>query len=236
MITIIPYSRKALLIQWDGAIHKDIFSEVNRFNQLLQMSDIDSITETIPAFNSITICFDRIVVSEMKQKIETLYKQMDSIEYVESIRSWHLPMLPSENYSNDYSEMTKVGSSQFYESFAKVKFTIGMKGFLPGFIYLADLPESMHMKRKATPDLSIAKGSVAIGGSQCGIYPKESPGGWHVIGNCPIPLIDFSDPNLSCFKVGDKVQFTLIDKAQYILYETTAWNIELITSKFSKNE
>lgn len=235
MISIIPYSKKALLIQWDGPIQRNTISEVNRFNQLLLTREVDSITETIPAFNSITVCFDDTEFSELKWNIEYLYSSMHSVALDEPRRIWHLPMLPSQNYPHDISDITKVNSQHFYDSFFKVKFMIGMKGFLPGFMYLAGLPESMHIPRKSTPDLNIAKGSIAIGGAQCGIYPKASPGGWHIIGNCPIPLINFNDPNLSCFKIGDEVQFIAIDKAQHVLYQTTQWNLELITSKFSKN-
>ena len=233
MISIIPYSHQAVLIQWDGPIHNKTISEVNLFNKMIQSSGIQYISETIPAFTSITVCYDGIDFSNIKSTLENLYSQLHTISTDTEKRTWLLPMLTSEKNASDIINHLILDSKTFYHSFFEIRFTIGMKGFLPGFIYLAGLPESMHIPRKSVPDGSIAQGSIAIGGAQCGIYPKESPGGWHVIGNCPIPLIDLNDENLSCFHIGDEIQFVPIDKAKHILYSTTHWTFDKIVSQFS---
>ena len=63
----------------------------------------------------------------------------------------------------------------------------------------------LYVINKKNPKFNIPKGSVGIGGSQTGIYPNESPGGWHIIGNSPINLFD-SEQSPPCFiKPGDKV-------------------------------
>ena len=55
-------------------------------------------------------------------------------------------------------------------------------GFLPGFGYLAGLPESLATPRRATPRARVPQGAVGIGGGQTGVYPFASPGGWNLIG------------------------------------------------------
>ncbi len=236
MISILQYGQNALLIQWKGNINPKIISEVSRFNQQICSSKNESILETIPAFTSITVSYKGKTFPEMKVIIENLYNERENNHIEHKKQSWQLPMLPLHDFSSSLLDDSKMSTEQFFELFFEIKFTIGMKGFLPGFMYLAGLPQNMHIPRKVKPDLSIAKGSVAIGGSQCGIYPKESPGGWHVIGNCPIPLIDINDPKLSCFKVGNEIQFKAINKSKHILYQTTDWNNDLITSNFLIHE
>lgn len=232
MISIIPYSKKAVLIQWDGPIRKDTISEVNLLNQQIQESRKEIFTETIPAFTSITVCYDKSIFSEVKFELEKLYRQLDLSPKSVEKRKWNLPLYIHEPIEKSILNQLNITSAIFYKELLSATFTIGMKGFLPGFIYLAGLPEHLHIPRKSTPDRSLPKGSVAIGGSQCGIYPKDSPGGWHVIGNCPIPLIDFNDENLSCFQVGDEVQFQSIDELKFNAYRKIEWTMKMITNGF----
>jgi len=88
-------------------------------------------------------------------------------------------------------------------------------GFLPGFLYLGGLNERIAMPRKATPRLRVPKGAVAIGGSQTGVYPAESSGGWNIIGNSPV--LFFNIENLDpCFaKTGDKISFERISLEEH---------------------
>lgn len=236
MISISPFSKRALLIQWQDTMSKETLSEISSLNELLLTSDIPEITETIPAFTSITVCFEGENYQEIKTILEKLYGQIRTTDRNPKKQIWKLPMLPNPQLSNEILKNFSNKNEAFYNTFSEVKFTLGMKGFLPGFIYLYGLPSKMNIPRKKNPDPNIAKGSVAIGGSQCGIYPKSSPGGWHVIGNCPIPLIDLNDSNLSCFNIGDEIQFTAIDKAKHIQYQTTEWNLKMITSHFRIDE
>ncbi len=65
-----------------------------------------------------------------------------------------------------------------------------MIGFAPGFPYLLGLDPALALPRLATPRTQVAAGSVGIGGAQTGIYPRESPGGWRLIGRTPLVLFD----------------------------------------------
>ena len=70
------------------------------------------------------------------------------------------------------------------------------------------------MPRKSRP-VAVAAGSVGIAGAQTGIYPLNSPGGWHIIGRTPIKQFDASTESLVKLKVGDRVQFYGISKEEY---------------------
>nr|MDP0502722.1 5-oxoprolinase/urea amidolyase family protein [Verrucomicrobiota bacterium JB025] len=85
-------------------------------------------------------------------------------------------------------------------------YTVAAVGFSPGFPYLMGLPERLHLPRIPTPE-SVAEGSVAIAGSQAGIYPNPSLGGWHVLGTTNIPLFDPEATPPSLLQPGDTVRF-----------------------------
>ncbi len=67
-------------------------------------------------------------------------------------------------------------------------YMVAMIGFAPGFPYLAGLDPTLALPRLATPRTRVPAGSVAIGGTQTGIYPNESPGGWRLLGRTPLRL------------------------------------------------
>lgn len=86
------------------------------------------------------------------------------------------------------------------------QYTVAALGFSPGFPYLTGLPPHLELPRKTTPG-PVAAGSVAIAGTQAGIYPGASQGGWHVIGRTPVKLFDPDAREPSLLKAGDRVRF-----------------------------
>lgn len=84
---------------------------------------------------------------------------------------------------------------------------VGMIGFAPGFPYLLGLPAALAIPRRATPRTCVPAGSVAIAERQTGIYPRTSPGGWHVIGRTPRAMFDADRDPPALLRAGDVVRF-----------------------------
>lgn len=82
-----------------------------------------------------------------------------------------------------------------------------MLGFTPGFAYLLGLPDALHMPRRATPRTRVPAGSVAIGGAQTGVYPRDTPGGWHLIGRTSLNLFDPARDPPALLTPGMRVRF-----------------------------
>jgi KipI family sensor histidine kinase inhibitor len=87
-------------------------------------------------------------------------------------------------------------------------------GFTPGFPYLGGLPDALRTPRRDTPRAHVPAGSVAIGGSQTGVYPVDSPGGWRIIGRTPIALFRPRAQPASLLMPGDRVRFTVISVSE----------------------
>jgi TIGR00370 family protein len=86
-------------------------------------------------------------------------------------------------------------------------YTVFMVGFLPGFPYMGELPKTLQLPRRAEPRTKVPAGAVAIAGAQTGIYPCESPGGWHLIGTTPTRLFDVAKKEPALLSAGMKVRF-----------------------------
>ena len=94
-------------------------------------------------------------------------------------------------------------------------YLIYMLGFLPGFCYLGGLDERIHTPRLANPRVKISAGSVGIGGSQTGIYPLDSPGGWQLMGMTPVKTYDPERKNPILLEAGDYIRFIPVDEGEY---------------------
>lgn len=97
-------------------------------------------------------------------------------------------------------------------------FTVYAIGFAPGFAYMGFVDDKIATPRLSQPRPKVAKGSVGIAGKQTGVYPKESPGGWNIIGRSATELIDLQNPtdSASLLHVGDRVRFTPVSRDDFI--------------------
>ena len=94
------------------------------------------------------------------------------------------------------------------------------------------MDKSLQLHRKFTPALQVAAGTVAISNEYCGIYPSQSPAGWHVLGNCPLPMFDIRSDQPSLLVAGDRVQFYAISKEEHSSITTLLKNGGIILKSF----
>ena len=88
-------------------------------------------------------------------------------------------------------------------------------GFLQGFPYAGYLPRDLTgLSRRDEPRLKVPAGSVAIAGRQTGIYPRESPGGWHLLGRTPLLIADV-EQGVFPIRAGDRIQFQPIEFREF---------------------
>lgn len=136
-----------------------------------------------------------------------------------SQRIWEIPVCYSPEFGTDLfslAQQKNTTEAELIQLHSQALYRIHFFGFLPGFFYLNGLDPRLHTARKSIPAARVPKGSVAIGGSQTGIYPKESPGGWHLLGQTPIALFDsLQDPPV-WGSTGDRVKFVPIDLSQFM--------------------
>ena len=75
---------------------------------------------------------------------------------------------------------------------------------------------SLAAPRLATPRQRIAAGSVGIAERQTAVYPQASPGGWNLLGRCPVRLFDLTLDGYSLLRAGDRVRFEPIGHAEFV--------------------
>lgn len=86
-------------------------------------------------------------------------------------------------------------------------YRVGFCGFAPGFAYLVGLDPALELPRRDTPRTRVPTGSVAIAASYSAIYPRESPGGWHLLGRTDAVVWDLSRERPALLEPGAHVRF-----------------------------
>jgi len=87
---------------------------------------------------------------------------------------------------------------------------VGFSGFAPGFAYLVDGDPRLRVPRRSDPRTSVPAGSVALAGEFSAIYPRQSPGGWQLIGHTEAVLWDIERPSPALLTQGMWVQFRAV--------------------------
>ena len=221
------YGAHALLLEWPEKVDTTILDDMLRLRALLQENGfLAPDWDIVPAYRSMALISNQepIDATSLKQQLLEIYHR-DGKDRKVIRHLWHLPVCYDESFGPDLKEMTRYLGLSHEELIAQhtgQSYTVYGIGFVPGFMYLGGLPTSLETQRRKEPRLLVKQGSVGLAGKQTGIYPQDSPGGWNIIGNCPIPIFSLVvDP--PCFvSVGDQIQFYPISLAEHELRKIEA--------------
>ncbi len=218
-MTYKPYGRRAILIEWPPEIEENILVDILNFKKMLLERDIKVIVDVINTYSSITVFYSLTIENIYNEfsVLKSIYKEGCSSKIVKKT-IWKIPVCYDVTFGIDLKEMAiknDIEMETLIHLHSKVVYTIYFIGFLPGFLYLGGLDSKLHIGRKNNPRLRVEKGAVGIGGSQTGVYPQESAGGWNIIGNSPVDFFDRKSEQ-PCFAIaGDLIQFVPVDLNEY---------------------
>lgn len=217
-IEIQAFGSHAVLISWPNKITEKTSREIYLFNQKINSQLKECFDETVTAYCSITV-FVKAHVDKQKliKKLSDLYQAgFDDIEI--NVKIWSIPVCYDLSFGIDLKNLAKVKSlsvEEIIQLHTRPLYTVDFLGFLPGFPYLSGLNSLLDMPRLESPRQKIAKGSVAIGGHQTGVYPIESPGGWHIIGRTPFSFFNPKKNKPCAIQAMDKIKFHAISRDEF---------------------
>lgn len=210
-----PLGDSAILVHWNSLSNEeanDLPLWVEEIRQSLPLGMLD----VVQAYASWTIFFDPCqwtydgVKHWLEARFRTLKPHVDSQR---SSRTIEIPLCFDPSFAWDLKELAErhhLEAKEVVRRFLKPLYRVQMIGFSPGFPYLSGLDPSLATPRRSTPRLEVPQGTVAIGGTQAGIYSMSSPGGWNMIGRTPRSLFDPERSPPSHLRAGDTIRFVEI--------------------------
>lgn len=170
--------------------------------------------ETVPTFRSLTVRYDPLATT--RASLEAAVRALAAgppPDTAPPARQWTLPACYGGAFGPDLAAIADAAGLTPDETIALhtgADYVVYMLGFLPGFPFMGDVAPSLQRPRRAEPRLRVPAGSVAIANGLTAIYPWQSPGGWHLIGRCPVPLFDPRRDAPALLAAGDRVRFTAV--------------------------
>ena len=190
--------------QFDSRVQRKILALAS------MVTELPFVSEVVPGVNSLLVVYE-----SRKQGAITLMKQLSQL-WVEAPdteiegRVFEIPVFYGGARGEDLADCAVhcgVSIEEFVRIHSEGEYRVACLGAMPGFPYLTGLDSRLTIARRSTPRLSLAGGSVTIGGSHAGITPCTAPSGWHVIGHTDTPLFDSSAAVAALLKPGDRIRF-----------------------------
>lgn len=210
---------RALIVEFGDKVEEAANRKIRELSFAIAEDNIPGIIEMVPTYRSLMVIYDPVVT-----ELDTLIKSISNLESnmgkmnLPEAKVIEIPTLYGGEYGPDINfvaEHNKISVEEVIKIHTSTEYLIYMIGFTPGFPYLGGMSDKIAAPRLQTPRTKIPAGAVGIGGSQTGIYPIESPGGWQLLGRTPVKLYDPYREVPVLLNAGDYVKFTSINQKEY---------------------
>lgn len=237
--TLLQNGDAALDIRFNEGPSEQLSERIIALAIAIEAANLPGVRELVPAYQCLTLCYDPLhlpavdIDTEVKTEpaLTHLVKELieNSLAQPACVpgqrRVIRIPVCYQGEYAPDMgtlSEHTGLTASEIIERHCAPHYLVHMLGFTPGFLYLGGLDTSLHCPRKRRPALQVPAGSVGIGGSQTGIYPQATPGGWQIIGRTPLQLFRPGQSEPFIAQPLDRIQFVPISPQAFASWDAMA--------------
>lgn len=188
-----------------------------------KLTGLDGIIDLVPSYTTLLVVFDDdeydrfAIFKTLRQSIEAVDPNDFSLN---DQRDVVIPVYYGKEVGPDLEDVAKhcqLSINEVIKRHSETVYRAYAIGFTPGFAFLGNTPDELHVPRKTTPRLKVPVGSVAIAENQTAVYPSVTPGGWQIIGRTPVNLIDWGSENLALIAMGDAVRFEAISRDEFLV-------------------
>ncbi len=223
-------SESALLVHFEQCIDVKVNARVHALCAALRKLQVQGLDQVMPAYAGALLRFDpdhwagqgdgdpHAALREAIQPILDALPQWEP--EVGKGRLHELPVCYGGDHGADLDAVAMhcgLGIDELIRRHCAPVYQVAMLGFAPGFAYLLGLDPALEMPRRAQPRTRVPAGSIGIGGAQTGIYPRQLPGGWQLLGRTSARLFDATNSkNPTLLEPGDRVRFVAISEKEFL--------------------
>ena len=206
---IAPLGDAAITLTLGDGISEELSDRVVAEARTIESSPINGVTDVVPAYSSVTVHYDplRIGYADLRSRLLGLASTRAEAPSREATAQHEIPVSYTGEDLEDVAARTGLTTREVIEIHSTGLYRVFVIGFVPGFAYLGVLDPRLVLPRRESPRKRVPAGSIAIAEAQTGIYPSDTPGGWHLIGRTEVKMFDPSRSEPALFSVGDRVRF-----------------------------
>jgi len=206
-VRVLPVGDAALLVELDDgaravALHADLGAD-----------PVPGVGEPVPGARTLLVPFrpGRIGAGDLERELRRRAAAGRAAPDGSAARTVEVPVV------YDGADLPEVAAhlgwsvGELVRRHAAATWTVAFLGFAPGFGYLTSDDPDLVVPRRATPRTRVPAGSVALAGPFGGVYPRDNPGGWQLLGRTDAVLWDVDRPEPALWAPGDTVRFVPAD-------------------------
>ena len=218
-VKIVAASDSSLLVVFGNVMSPGLQSCVLGLFHALQARQDGRICNLHPGYASLLIDFDPLAATH--DEIAQVVEQLASAEGSSAASNTGVVIIPvcyDAEFGPDLADVAahcQLSVEEVVRLHSSANYCVCFLGFTAGFAYLGGLPGALQAPRLASPRRLVASGSVGIAGSQTGIYPTDTPGGWRLIGRTPLRMFDPKAQPSTRLQAGDQVRISAIDREMF---------------------
>ncbi len=209
---IAPLGDGALTITWSDAIDPDIEIAVRRSLSAIRGKFGDQV-EVVPGYTTIAVHYQAAdwTYPSLRDALTPVLSHPGETAESTIGRLVEIPVRYDGRDLEFVAGQVGLSVGDIVARHTATEYRVALLGFVPGFAYLGPLNPALILPRRSTPRPRVPAGSVAIAGAQTGVYPADTPGGWHLIGRTTAVMFDPDRAPPALLAVGDRVRFVAED-------------------------
>ncbi|ENM5778297.1 5-oxoprolinase subunit PxpB [Vibrio mimicus] len=214
-----PIAEGSLLVHFQHPANATLAIHIGECARDIMQSFAHGLMNVTPSYTTLLIDYlpYRLAQNDLMAQLTSLLNQPRQANQTNA-NIIELPVYYHPDVGPDLIRYHEQGlsSQEVIQLHTSVSYTVCAIGFAPGFAFMTEVAEPLHRPRRATPRLILPKGSVGIAENQTAIYPNASPGGWNIIGNCPVNLFNPNQTPMSPWQIGSQVRFRSIEREEFV--------------------
>jgi KipI family sensor histidine kinase inhibitor len=200
-VIVHPYGDRALLVDLDDGEAALAFADALRADPPAALGDL------VPAARTVLVVADegaavadlRAALAEVRPEARRATGAGDEVE---------IPVVYDGEDLDDVAALTGLSRREVVEAHTGQTWRVAFAGFAPGFGYLVGENDRLHVPRRQESRTRVPTGAVGLAGEYAGVYPRESPGGWQLIGRTDLAMFDLDRDPAALLRPGVRVRFT----------------------------
>src|SRR4051812_44237653 len=189
---------------------RELLTRVHSLTRAISSRRLEHVLDVVPSYLAVTVFYDALTVSYEEMKTTLLgvaEAQAADATAGAAFREHRIEVRYDGEDLATVAERTKMSIDEVVRIHSSQAYTVDLLGFVPGFAYLSELPASLRLPRRGEPRPRVSAGTVAIAGAHTGVYPLDTPGGWHLLGHTDSVMFDALRSSPALLEPGDVVRF-----------------------------
>lgn len=206
----------AVTVEFENEISLETNRKVVMLKYRMEQEPVCGIRELVPSYRSLLIHYDpcEMTFENLKEYVSRCLETTGSMNLPKQVLT-EIPVLYEGEDIEEIAKLEHKTVEEIIRIHSQSDYFVYMLGFAPGHPYTARFENPFSFKRRETPRVRIAGGSIVVQQELSDIIPFDQPCGWNIIGVTPVKICDYRKDHPFLLKAGQWIRHIPVDRKEY---------------------